>query len=157
MNISSVKSYKSLFESSKGEDIDFLANSNGYVFISKTLIRKNDFNGKLIVEPDNRIRTKSIWMVDTKDDVNTEIIHHGDFDINEVYFTENDLYYLKITDTDNDGLLLESDYNNGYVWRLHRDTLEQAFCFKVEPYKFHRFLTANMAIRAKIMMIEIFS
>ncbi|MNY31761.1 hypothetical protein D3C86_1659360 [compost metagenome] len=53
------------------------------------------------------------------------------------------MYFVKITDVDRDGLLLEEDYQKGELWRVHRQTLEQAFCFKISPYSFHRFLTAN--------------
>lgn len=143
MNISNLSSSRILLSTLVEEEINFLAFSNDEIFISKTSIRKVDFNGNVIDRNENKIRTKSIWLVNRKNDMKKEIIQYGEFDINDVYLTENYLYYVKIVDEDNDGLLLENDYLSGEVWRLNRVTFDDHFCFKINPYYFHRFLSAD--------------
>lgn len=143
MNISNLSSNRILLATSVEEKINFLAFSEDEIFISKTSIRKVDFNGNVIESNEDKIRTKSIWLVNRKLDLKKEIIPYGEFDINDVYLTGNYLYYVKIVDEDNDGLLLENDYLSGEVWRLNRVTFDDHFCFKINPYYFHRFLSAD--------------
>lgn len=143
MNISNLSTNKLLFSTSMEEEINFLAFSNDEIFISRTTIREIDFNGNVIENNEDKISTKSIWMINRKTDMKKEIIKSGEFDINDVYLTVNYLYYVKIVDEDNDGLLLENDYLSGEVWRLNRATLDNDFCFKVNPFYFHRFLSAD--------------
>ncbi|WP_342565759.1 hypothetical protein NST84_11820 [Paenibacillus sp. FSL R7-0345] len=145
MDITNLSADKVLFSSPVEEEISFLACTNDEVFIAKTCIRKIDFNGNVIGSSDKEIRSKSVWKVNHKIDVKQEMIQNGEFDIHDIYLTENYLYYVKIIDEDNDGLLLENDYLNGEMWRVHRTTFVNDFCFKVTPFYFHRFLSANDA------------
>lgn len=145
MDISNLTADKVLFSNPLEEEINFLVCTNDEVFIGKTCIRKIDFNGNVIGSPNNEIRTRSVWRLNYTTDVKQEMIQYGEFDINDIYLTENYLYYVKIIDEDNDGLLLENDYLNGEMWRVHRKTLVNDFCFKVTPFYFHRFLSANDA------------
>ncbi|WP_379157944.1 hypothetical protein [Paenibacillus sp. sgz5001063] len=143
MNISALSSNKLLFTGSNEETINFLAFSNNDLFISKSLIREYDFNGNAIDRTEDKIRIKSIWMLNSKSNLNHNIIQYGNFDINDAYVTENYFYFVKIVDEDNDGLLLDNDYGSGEMWRINKETFGQEFCFKIKPYNFHRFLSAN--------------
>lgn len=145
VNISNLYSNKIIFTSSFDEEVSFLAFSDDNIFVSKTRIRNCDFHGRVIEHEEDKIRMKSIWLVRKDDSLKKEIIPYGDFDINDVYLTENYLYYVKIIDEDNDGLLLDDDYNSGEVWRVSKTTFKEEFCFKIKPYYFHRFLSANDA------------
>ncbi|MCY9753325.1 hypothetical protein M5X00_03480 [Paenibacillus alvei] len=106
-------------------------------------MKEYDFNGNFIPKVEDRIQISSIWMYDIKNEVSKEIIQFGNFDINDVYVTGNYLYFVKIIDADQDGILSEVDYGKGEMWRVHLPTLKVDYCFKIQPYNFHRFLTAN--------------
>lgn len=56
------------------EEINFLAFSNDEIFISRNTIRKIDFNGNVIENNEDKIRTKSIWMVNLKTDIKKKLL-----------------------------------------------------------------------------------
>ena len=143
MNISNLSNNNILFLNNVEEESNFIAFSDDEIFISKTRNREIDFSGNMIANNEDKICTKSIWIVNYKANVKKEVIPYGEFDVQDVYLTENYLYYVKVVDSDSDGLLLEKDYLSGEVWRLNRSTLDNSFCFKIDPFYFHRFLSAN--------------
>ncbi|MNV48470.1 hypothetical protein D3C71_1403760 [compost metagenome] len=143
MKLSDLKMFQTIITASPNEEIHILDEHEGTYFFTKTRIKTEDFKGNKIEDIENEFQITSIWSVNITDGQICEITPYGDFDINDVYITANYLYFVKITDTDHDGLLLEEDYQGGGLWRVHRQTLEQTFCFNIRPYNFHRFLTAN--------------
>lgn len=145
MDLSKLIANKKISPGPEDEELNILEYSSVEVFISKTCIRKIDFNGNAIGSLEDEIRTRSVWSYNLETDVKKEVIPYAKFDINDSYLAGNYLYYVKIVDEDKDGLLLENDYLTGEMWRLNRTTLNNEFCFKVTPFCFHRFLSANDA------------
>jgi hypothetical protein len=68
------------------------------MFYFKHRYLNHNFMGKKIGDPDDYIRTKSIWYVDFKSKTKIEAIPFGKFDINEARVIGNYLYFTKIID-----------------------------------------------------------
>ncbi|MDP4147035.1 MAG: hypothetical protein Q8936_21605, partial [Bacillota bacterium] len=71
-----------------------------------------------------------------------EVVPFGEFDINEANIIGDYLYYIKITDKDNDGLL-KDDYEGGEIYRINLKSFQIECCCNTEPYNFHGFEMAN--------------
>lgn len=115
--------------------------ANG-MFYFKYRYLKCDFNGKEIKDSDDYIRTKSIWYIDFLTKTKVEIVPFGEFDVNEARKMGNYLYYTKITDMDNDGLLTE-DYSRGEIFRINLKSFRTEYCCDLEHYNFHGFEMAT--------------
>lgn len=57
-----------------------------------------------------------------------EIVPVGNFDIDNVLVIGDYLYYIKITDKDNDGFLT-NDYNNGDIYRINIHNFARVLLF----------------------------
>lgn len=112
------------------------------MFYFKHKLLKHNFMGKEIEDPEDYIRTKSVWYVDFKSKTKIEVIPFGEFDINEARVMGNYLYFTKIIDKDNDGLLKE-DYYSGEIHRINLKSFQIEYCCDIEPYNFHGFETAT--------------
>ena len=112
------------------------------LFYSKNRYLKHSFQGKEIMSSDDYIRTKAIWYFDFTKQKKIEVVPFGDFDINQVDIMGNYLYYTKITDKDNDGLLT-NDYCHGEIHRINLISFEAHYCCDIHPYNFHGFEVAT--------------
>lgn len=112
------------------------------MFYFKHKFLKHNFMGKEIEDPEDYIRTKSVWYVDFKKKTKNEVIPFGNFDINETLIIGNYLYFTKIIDKDNDGLL-KDDYYSGEIYRINLKSFQIEYCCDIEPYNFHGFETAT--------------
>lgn len=112
------------------------------MFYSKNRYLKYDFYGKEIKNSDDYIRIKSIWYIDFKSKRKIEVVPFGEFDINEAEIMGDYLYYTKITDKDNDGILT-GDYYNGQIYRINIENFKVEYCCDIEPYNFHGFEMAT--------------
>ncbi|MDP4145464.1 MAG: hypothetical protein Q8936_13425 [Bacillota bacterium] len=71
-----------------------------------------------------------------------EILPFGEFDINDTRVMGKYLYFIKITDKDNDGLL-KDDYYSGDIYRINLKDFNLEFCCNTVPYIFHGFEAAS--------------
>lgn len=133
MNISSLRLHNAIPGILINEDINILAAGKDHVFYSKTIIPKDE----------DGIPITSIWMFNTTNETSKEVIPFGDFAIHDAYAAGNYLYFVKIVDVDQDGMLRELDYDYGEMWRVDLSTIKAEPCFMIQPYNFHRILTAN--------------
>lgn len=115
---------------------------SGGTFYYKYRYLKYDFNGKKIKDSNDYIRVKSIWYINFSSRAKTEVVPFGEFDINEARVMGNYLYYTRITDRDNDGLL-KNDYFRGQIYRVNLDNFHSEYCCDIEPYYFHGFEAAT--------------
>lgn len=115
--------------------------SNGMFYFKHKFLRY-DFKGNEIKDPDDYIRIKSLWYIDLESKNRIEIIPFGDFDINDAKVMGSYLYYTKITDKDNDGLL-KDDYYSGDIYRIKLKGFGNEYCCDTVPYIFHGFEVAS--------------
>lgn len=115
--------------------------TNG-MFYFKHRFLKHNFMDREIDDPEDYIRTKSLWYADFKSKTKMEIIPFGEFDINEVSVMGNFIYFTKVTDKDNDGLL-KNDYYGGDIYRINLKSFQIEYCCNIEPYNFHGFEVAT--------------
>ena len=111
-------------------------------FYTKAKFSNIDFNGNIISNPKNYISIKSIWYADLQTMSINEIVSVGNFDIDNVLVIGDYLYYIKITDKDNDGFLT-NDYNNGDIYRINIHNFAEEFCCSIDSYEFFQYEIAN--------------
>lgn len=112
------------------------------MFYSKNRYLKRNFKGDKIECPDDYIRVKSIWHIDFKNKTKAEVVPFGEFDVNEAVVMGEYLYFTKIIDKDNDGLL-KDDYIDGEIYRIDVESLKVEYCCDIAPYNFHGFEMAT--------------
>ena len=112
------------------------------VFYFKYRILKHNFMGKEIEDSNDYIRIKSLWYFDFKSKTKIEVVPFGEFDINETKVMGNYLYFTKIIDKDNDGLL-KDDYYDGEIHRINLKSFQVEYCCDIKPYNFHGFEVAS--------------
>lgn len=108
------------------------------MFYCKVKLLKCDFKGNKIESPDDYIRVKSIWNINFKNKSKTEVVPFGEFDVNDSAIIGKYLYFTKITDKDNDGLL-KDDYSGGEICRINVESLKVEYCCNIGSYNFHHF------------------
>lgn len=115
--------------------------SNG-MFYFKHKYLKYDFRGNEIKDPHDYIRTNSLFYIDLDNKNKVEVISFGDFDINYAMIIGNYLYFIKVTDKDNDGSL-KDDYYSGDIYRINLKNFQVEYCCDTVPYIFHGFELAT--------------
>lgn len=114
------------------------------VFYNKTRYLKSDFNGSILPDEDNYIRTRSLWYADLINGTTKEIVPFGKYDINDFHIAHNYVYFIKITDKDGDGHLDDDYSNGGEIWRVNRFNNIVEFCFDCkDKFDHFSFETAN--------------
>lgn len=115
--------------------------TNGIIYFKHKFL-KHSFMGKEIDNPEDYIRTKSVWYFDFKSKSKIEVISFGEYDINETRIIGNYLYFTKIIDRDNDGIL-KDDYYGGEIHRINLQSFKAEYCCDIDPYNFHGFEAAE--------------
>lgn len=101
------------------------------------------FSGKPIVNEDHYIRIKSLWYADLTSGKAEELVPYEQFDIQDIHIAHHYLYFIKIVDEDQDGVLAE-DYGHAEIWRVHKTNKRVEFCFDCkDKYTHFAFETAN--------------
>jgi hypothetical protein len=126
----------------ESEVIYFVECTPDDVYYTKNKYFDTDFKGSPIQNTGDYIRTKSVWYGDIKTNSSIEIIPYGQFDINDFYLAGDFLYFVKIIDKDNDGILT-NDYDTGEIWRVRLDGSAAEYCFDLGHYRHHGFLACD--------------
>lgn len=121
---------------------DVFGNQKEFIF-AKYRRLTTDFHGKPILDEDKYIRIKSLWYADMVNGNTEELVPYGHYDIQEIHIAQNYVYFIKIVDKDNDGVL-DENYGDAEIWRVNKAKKTVEFCFDCkDKYTDFSFETAN--------------